>query len=115
MAANWRAALMEQAESDFMMFETIARLPNTKEFYLIHFLQMATEKLLKALSSDGINPPEPKHRNIEKFIADARNWSAISAALNFTEHRNFLDFIRGLQPIIERVERYHPQASVQAE
>ena len=46
---TWREAFLEQARSDFAMFDLLneAKVP---QCHVLHYLQMATEKLAKALS-----------------------------------------------------------------
>ncbi len=115
MAPNWRKAWFDQAGEDFGVYQNICSVPGIKECYPIHFLQMALEKLLKGLQSDGREPPDPKHDASEKFFKDIKNLSNISEALDCKSHKDFVNFIGGLRNIIEQLEMYVPSGTKQRE
>lgn len=115
MASNWSHALLEQAKADFDAYMAIQNAPGILECHKIQFLQMAVEKLLKGLRSDGLEPPKPEHQVYQKFFNDLGNLLSLSRALGFTNNVQFIRYIKGLKNIIEQLEGYVPTGVRQQE
>ncbi|MCX7046590.1 MAG: hypothetical protein NTX50_14030 [Candidatus Sumerlaeota bacterium] len=71
MIHNWRTALLWQAFYDYCMFRYLARNKEIEGCHRFHYLQMATEKLAKALESDGLRSPKQSHTAFKELINKA--------------------------------------------
>jgi hypothetical protein len=115
MASNWKHALLDQAEADFQAYTAIQSISGIRECHLIQFLQMAVEKLLKGLKSNGLEPPEIKHNVFQNFYNLSGNLPNVSQALGYPDNAQFVRYMSGLRTIIEQLESYVPTGGKQQE
>lgn len=112
MMTDIQALWWEQARSDHEVF-VLLRKEGVAACHLLHYLQMATEKLAKAYSWREGHPPRPSHASFVRFLKklDVRGRSdrqRIAAGLGFKGADGFQAFIRSSAPLAYEIERLAP-------
>ena len=110
---NWRTALFEQALSDYRMMIRLIHTDSVEDCHRLHYLLMASEKIAKAFTSNGANPPELKHEALTKFLQMAHHIGALQQACDMTDTHKFIIYLRSLQSIAQRLEKLAPQGKEQ--
>ncbi len=103
----------EQAKSDFSVFVLLSKQP-VSPCHLLHYLQMSTEKLLKAyLWSSGSSSPK-SHKGIVSLL---RLWNSIhkekkqqriAKVFSSLKYNKFQNRIRWIMPIAHGLENLAP-------
>lgn len=107
MTLTWKEAYLKQAKSDYHVFQHLNTL-NVDFCHQLHYLQMSSEKLAKALSCPPDNiPPEKTHYALVKFIRTIkrRDFSSKFGQNHFTSYENY---INSIIPFAEKIENLHP-------
>src|SRR5215208_5917868 len=104
-----------QAKSDHGVF-VMLRKQGVHECHLLHYLQMATEKLAKAyLWRSGVAPP-PSHVGFPRFLralmtrssADLRR---IARVFDFARPRDLEAWVRQVHPLAHELQNLAPAAA----
>lgn len=86
-----------QARSDFGLFETLRR-GKASECHLLHYLQMATEKLSKAYLWRSGNPPPKSHTGFVRFVravVDRNDLQRVAPVLGFANSAGLETWAKG--------------------
>ncbi|MGQ9625938.1 MAG: hypothetical protein ACUVV0_03420 [Anaerolineae bacterium] len=105
----WSDAYLEQARSDWDAFEVICTSP-LPDCHKLHYLQMATEKLGKALLLAGgtdLDVVRGTHRAFTRFLQIAARNHGLQRELNMTGPQ-LQAHIQQLLPIAYDIERLAP-------
>jgi hypothetical protein len=108
-AENWRTAYLRQSRSDYEIFKTLLSVPNTPLCQRLHYLQMATEKLSKALMTEGAVRPARSHDAFVRFLQAASRRPEIRRALGYDRRTQFAAVINGILPQAQLVEDLSPE------
>ncbi len=106
---TWRDGYLLQAESDFSYFQRFnkAREPRCQQ---LHYLQMATEKLAKAILCSGNNKPyEKTHYAFVRLLKLSTRHPKIYKLLGYPGNRAaYRTYIDSLLPAAKRIEDLAP-------
>jgi hypothetical protein len=109
---TWKEAFLKQAENDYSVFREFnaSRKPISQQ---LHYLQMATEKLAKALSRGHRNdPPKTTHAALGKFLrlSKSRVHRKPQRDLDYAgNHNAFVSYIDSLLPFADKIEALAPR------
>jgi hypothetical protein len=117
MAGVTRAeAYLRQARSDFAIYELLQSLPPGQpvpECHPLHYFQMATEKLSKAVllrSNPGFSPYT--HVVLSKLPATLEgNASRLAAVLGYGNVRSLRVYLRSMRALFDEVEKLQPDVA----
>jgi hypothetical protein len=106
---TWREAFLVQARSD----DAVRRLLNrnrTEYAHQLHYLQMATEKLAKAIMMRDADaaPPAQTHVAFVSCLWVIKGRPELRRQLGYEHAEEFRSFIDSLLPLAERIERLAP-------
>ena len=112
-AKNWSEAFMDQAKSDFSVMEMLNK-SNLPDCHWFHYLQMATEKLGKAMlsTSDPGLPPKFTHIALVRSLQLLKANPRVRADMNMGG-RPFAAYIDSLLGLAAWIERLAPSAAGQ--
>jgi hypothetical protein len=101
-----------QAQSDHAIFVQLRRTGG-HECHLLHYLQMATEKLSKAYLWRSSNAPPKSHTGFVRFLKallDRRNveLDRIAIALGFSRREALHDWVRSVQALAYSLQNIAP-------
>jgi hypothetical protein len=108
----WANAYLEQARSDWNTREVVSE-NGCAACHELHYLQMATEKLGKAALLRGGNPLDSvtnTHKAFVSFLRVASRSPSLRQTLGFNA-RQLQAYVKGIEPIAERIERLVPTLS----
>lgn len=102
----------QQAQSDHNLFLTLRRA-GADECHLLHYLQMATEKLSKAYLWRSGKPPPRSHTGFVRFLKallDRRGGELewIARALGFGRPGDLQNWVSGVQPLAYALQNIAP-------
>ena len=109
---TWKEAFLRQAESDYGVFQSFNRsntpIPVCQQ---LHYLQMSTEKLAKALSCpQGNAPPKTTHAALARFLRISKGRPELRRDLGYEGNYNaFVSYIDSLLPLAEKIEALAPE------
>lgn len=105
---DWRTAFLLQARSDFAVLQRLNDSP-TDYCHRLHYLQMTSEKLAKALlsSPDG-NPPEASHSAFVRMLQVLKTRKDVRRQLGFSDTAAYRAYLDSLLTLASRVERLAP-------
>ena len=107
---TWKEAFVRQAENDYSVFREFnaSGKPISQQ---LHYLQMATEKLAKALSLGHRNDrPKTTHAALGRFLRISKNRPDLRRDLDYGGNYNaFVSYIDSLIPFAEKIERLAPR------
>lgn len=107
---TWKEAFLRQAENDYSVFHEFngSRKPISQQ---LHYLQMATEKLAKALSCGHRNdPPKTTHAALGRFLRISKGRPELRRDLGYEGNYNaFVSYIDSLLPFAEKIEGLAPE------
>lgn len=113
MATDWRNAYAIQARSDFSLLKRcLKEYPvGASQCDIIHYLQMVTEKISKALTTSpaAIDPPLMKHFAFVSFVILAKRNLALQKACGFNHIHKYKAYLRSLMPIADEIEKLYPR------
>lgn len=108
----WAAAFFAQAESDWPCYQQLSEKLSLPACHALHALQMTLEKLGKALrlaeGSLGPGDVARSHLGLAKYLQAARFDHELASFLGMTRGQ-FAAACRQMTPLVERLERLHPQ------
>lgn len=108
---SWKEAFLLQAESDYQVFLFFNRsrtpIPICQQ---LHYLQMSTEKLAKALSCPaGNKPPKTTHAALGRFLRISKGWPELRRSLGYgSDYNAFVSYIDSVLPLAEKIEALAP-------
>ena len=108
----WARAYLEQARSDWRAHKVVAG-DACDACHGLHYLQMTTEKLGKAVLLKSGAPPETvqkTHRAFVRFLRVAARNPSLRQALKMNAAQLQL-YVRGILPIADKIERLAPALS----
>ena len=110
MPDDWRTAFLRQAQSDFQMFQRCLAEVDVPDCQRLHYLQMTTEKLAKALLTT-INGPRPAmtHDAFVRFMRSAWSDPAVREVAGMAHRDQFRAFLRGLEALAQAIENLSPE------
>ncbi len=108
---DWRTGYLEQAHSDYEMYQRLERAGDVALCHRLHYLQMATEKLAKGfLTPAGGAPYEYTHKAFLRLIRDASNMSRVRRRLGRTgQYAAYRSFLRSVEPLAETIQNLSPE------
>ena len=107
---TWKEAFLRQAQHDYGVYLecNASQKPISQQ---LHYLQMATEKLAKALSCRRKNdPPRTTHAAMGKFLRIAKTRPDLRRNLGYGgNYRAFVSYVDSLLPFAEKIEALAPE------
>jgi hypothetical protein len=106
---NWRDAFLRQARSDQMVMDRL-NAPGVAYCHRLHYLQMVSEKLAKALlcrSDDAASPPRT-HIALVRMLQVLKSRHDVRRKLGFTEATIFKRYVDSLLDLAARIEGLAP-------
>ncbi len=105
---NFRQKLyFDQARSDFDLFRKLAKTEE-KICHRLHYLQMAAEKLGKALLAEKAPLSRRTHATVVKFLAVLANKKQAWKVFHFANRETFETFIESIKPVAAKIEKLAP-------
>ncbi len=105
----WANAFLAQAESDWEMYKKMSRA-NEPACHILHYLQMATEKLGKAYylsARTGVDEVQNSHQAFTKFLRLVARNGKLQKALSMNSAQLRAQ-VRQLLPIAHAIEKLAP-------
>jgi hypothetical protein len=98
MSLSWREANLKQAKSDFAMAKELRDRADVPACQWLHFLQMATEKLARAMIHEPRIKPPQSHLGFVRFLQimarDSKiGWNRLGKYMGFKSKKDFTAFI----------------------
>ncbi len=108
---SWIAAFKRQAAADFALYDRLVNLsPPAANCHSLHMLQMALEKLTKALTALSDNEPPPAlHANPVVLLRGIVNSPKLRTQLGFASVRAAKQKLRRLEPVAEAIHALVPR------
>ena len=106
---DWREAFLLQARSDFAVLIKLNKSA-VEDCHRLHYLQMAAEKLGKAMLSrpGSMLPPVTTHAAFARMLQVLKSSPEVRRHLGFNDPAIFKRYIDSLLPLAERIERLAP-------
>lgn len=106
---DWHDAYLAQAKSDYAVMKRLNR-PDVEYCHRLHYLQMATEKLAKAMMTRrGSNTPAKKsHAMFVRMLQLIRNSRDVRQQLGYYKADFFVSYIDSLMDLASKIERLSP-------
>lgn len=104
-------AFLAQARSDFAIYQMLAGYSREEvpECHALHYLQMATEKLAKAVAIRLGHDENARHSHVAfSSMPVLLNRRDVSAKLGWDNHRQFIATLRRLAPLFDEIEAFNP-------
>ncbi len=104
----------DQAKSDYHIFEILLKRDDVGQCQLLHYLQMATEKLAKAYLWRHKDVPPKSHKGLVYFFrlllqnCDSKNQDRIAELFKFTRFIDFQTWVKSALTIVYDVEHLAP-------
>ena len=105
----WHEAFLKQARSDWRTYEAIQGL-SLDECQALHYLQMATEKLGKAMlltEGEDIKKVRMSHKAFIRFLQVSARHPAVREYLGMSAQQ-MRTYIKSLLPLAEEIEKLAP-------
>jgi len=105
----WHDAFLEQARSDWRAYEAIQNL-SLDECHVLHYLQMATEKLGKAMllaEEDDIKKVRTSHKAFIRFLHVSARHPIVQEHLQMSAQQMRM-YIKSLLPLAQEIEKLAP-------
>jgi len=102
----------KQAQSDFNLFLQL-RHGGAQECHLLHYLQMATEKISKAYLWRSKNPPPKTHIGFVRFLKallsrPSKEVDRIANTLGFGRKQDLVRWVSRVQPLAHALQKIAP-------
>jgi hypothetical protein len=106
---DWHEAYLAQARSEFAILRRLSA-PDVEYCHRLHYLQMVTEKLAKAmLTPPGSETPAPaSHVMFVKMLQVLKGRREIRRQLRYPKAEVFTSYINSLLDLAGRIERLSP-------
>lgn len=108
---DWHEAFMVQARSEHAVM-TMLDKANVAPCHRLHYLQMVTEKLAKAVITprgDRVPAPPTSHVVFVRMLQVIRTNRSVRQALGFKDAKSFRAYIRSLFGIAGEIEQLSPE------
>ena len=109
MSAAWKGAYLAQAKADYQVFELLLR-QEIAACHWLHYLQMCTEKLGKAVALAGgqsFSQVRYSHKSFAQFLRTVARNHAIREHLKMTSEA-LCASVAGVLPVAYAIERLAP-------
>ena len=97
------AAYLTQSQSDLRVFKALLKDESVESCHALHYLQMMSEKLSKAIIESQNASSRPTHKAFSKLTTVLMN-QRYAAIFSFKSIKSYFDFLRRVQPLIEEIE-----------
>ncbi len=106
---NWREAFIRQSRSDNAVRRRLNQ-PGVEYSHRLHYLQMVTEKLSKAMQLDpnDFNPPARTHRGLVRLLQVLKGRPEFRERFGYSDTFSFRAFIDSLLDFAGQIERLAP-------
>ena len=106
-------AFLRQARSDYSVFERLRAEDRSAvpECHVLHYYQMATEKLAKALLARSAQPVGRKHVAFTRVAAVLEGRDDVLKAIGCPEPREMGRFLARAEPMFRQVEGLSPKVA----
>jgi hypothetical protein len=106
---NWREGSLAQARSDHEMFLCLNRMP-VEQCHRLHYFQMATEKLAKAVlcGRHARRPPPTSHTALVRMLQVIKTRPEIRRGLGFEDPVVFNRYVQSLLELARQIESLAP-------
>lgn len=103
-------AFLAQARSDYRVLEALLKQPRdvVPECHVLHYLQMATEKLAKAFLAQTGAPVGASHRAFSRLAAALANRQDVLRAIGYRDPSKCARFLKRATPVFEQIEALCP-------
>lgn len=112
---EWGLAYLSQSRSDFKLFLFLSSTEDIETCHALHFLQMATEKLSKGVMLLNGNKTLADISSTHSVLVDMMKLldknRDISKMLGFSKTDRMREYIKGLIPEADRIEKSAPALS----
>jgi hypothetical protein len=114
MSMDWRAANFAQAKSDYEVAKRLLRQRDLPNCHALHYLQMATEKLSKAICTPPGQQPINTHIAFIKYLRllmkkdPYSNWEGVYKQMRFNREIDFFNHIKGLLDLAQQIQGLAP-------
>ena len=111
-----REAYLRQAASDLKVYEAL-RSPQHPQCHALHYLQMATEKLGKAVLLSAGAPMDAIQRThvaFSRLPTTVRKRRDVSIALGYPRYEAYCAFLDSIAGLARQIDELHPQAGPSA-
>lgn len=108
----WANAYLEQARSDWETREVVSE-NGCGVCHELHYLQMAAEKLGKAVllrSGNPLDSVKKTHKTFVRFLKVASKNPSLRQTFGYNAHQ-LQAYVKGIEPIADQIERLAPALS----
>jgi hypothetical protein len=107
---NWRDGFLQQARSDFAMLNKLGADAAIPHCHRLHYLQMAAEKLSKAMlhHPQAKEPPVFTHAAFRRMLQILKSRPDVRRRLGFADSAAFKQYIDSLLPMADKIEDLAP-------
>jgi len=105
-----RSAFATQSLSDFEIFRRFEKDKKVSRCHELHYLQMATEKMAKSLSTPqgSMKMPEKVHSGLRGFLRFAKGRKRLQTICGFKRKTDYWGYLDSITPIAKLVEELAP-------
>jgi hypothetical protein len=109
---SWREAFLEQARSDNRI-RRLLNQPQVEYCHRLHYLQMVTEKLAKAMlaAPEATDPPKMVHHALVRMLQTLKGRPDLRARLGYSDANIFRAFIDSILDLADQIESLAPSAA----
>ena len=106
---SWKDAFLAQARSDDAVRRLLAADPAVARCHVLHYLQMSTEKLAKAVDvMQSDRPPQATHSGLVRLLQQLKR-ARLQKRLGYgRDTRSFRRLVDSLLPLARRIEQLAP-------
>jgi hypothetical protein len=106
---DWHEAYLKQARSEYVVLQWLTRM-NREYCHRLHYLQMVTEKLGKAMvtPAGGTEPAPVSHVIFVRMLQVLKTRPEVRRRLGYRDAAVFKEFIDSLLELAGRIERLSP-------
>lgn len=106
---EWRTAFLRQARSDYALFQTLRTQDDVPLCHKLHCLQMATEKLAKALQTPPGRRPDRTHTAFASFVQTATTNPQLRRISRYQNRAQYRAALSSLLPLAQSLEDLSPE------
>ncbi|MCE5240431.1 hypothetical protein LLH23_18380 [bacterium] len=101
-------AFFRQAASDFRVFELLLSQPGLPQCHALHYLQMASEKLAKAIFLAGDPSFNYRRHAVLRNLHQPLRRQDVCRMLGFGSMKQYEATLNGLRPVLDQIEHLCP-------
>ncbi|CAN5392796.1 hypothetical protein BH09SUM1_BH09SUM1_33060 [soil metagenome] len=103
--------MARQARSDFEIYKILLRREGVARSHALHYLQMATEKLAKALTTPVGGRPRVSHTQFVRFVDRCKGIPALREYFGYrSDYNAFKTYMDTIVPAAEQIENLVPES-----